>query len=96
MGRCGPDGAIPFARAARYNFIASRAKRVNDWGVTLPSSSALDSLAGYPAWFVAACLTVVAAVLIWLFAKVLKWALYLLIGLVLIGGAATTLWLLLH
>lgn len=56
----------------------------------------LDSLAAYPPWFVAACLTVVAAALIWVIAKVLKAALYLLIGLVLIGGAATTIWLLWH
>ncbi|MBS0662457.1 MAG: hypothetical protein JSR48_04285 [Verrucomicrobia bacterium] len=64
--------------------------------MTVPVRSALDSLAGYPPWFVAACLTVVAAMLIWVLAKVLKWALYLLIGLVLVGGAATTVWLLLH
>jgi hypothetical protein len=61
-----------------------------------PASTLLDSLGAYPPWFVAACLTVVVAVVIWLLAKVLKWAMYLLIGLVLVGGAATTLWLLLH
>ncbi len=54
----------------------------------------LDSVASYPHWFVAACLTVVAAVALWILAKVLKWGLYLLIGLVLLGGAATTVWLL--
>ena len=56
----------------------------------------IDSLASYPHWFVAACLTIVAAAVIWLLAKVLKWGLYLLIGLVLTGGAATTVWLLFH
>ena len=52
-----------------------------------------DSLAGYPPWFVAICGTIVAAVLIWLAAKLLKWSLYLLMTLVLIGGAAMALWL---
>jgi len=69
--------------------------RVNHDSMT-PPTSVLDSLAAYPRWLVAACLTVVAAALIWVMAKVLKWTLYLLIGLVLIGGAATTIWLLLH
>lgn len=52
-----------------------------------------ESLAGYPEWLVAACLTVVAAVAIWVIAKVLKWSLYLLMVLVLIVGATVTLWL---
>jgi len=64
--------------------------------MSLPSKAAFDSLAAYPSWFVAACLTVVVAVIVWVLAKVLKWALYLLVGLVLIGGAATTIWLLFH
>jgi len=63
---------------------------------TLPPHSWLDSLASYPHWFVAACLTLVAAALIWLFAKVLKWGPVFLIGLVLAGGLATTIWLLFH
>jgi hypothetical protein len=54
----------------------------------------LDSLAGYPPWFVAACVTVVAIVLVWLVAKMLKWSLYLLMGLVLAAGVGTTIWLL--
>ncbi len=62
----------------------------------LPPNPLLDSLAGYPRWFVAACLTIVAAAVIWVLAKLLKWGLYLLIGLVLVGGAATTVWLLVH
>ena len=56
----------------------------------------LDSLAGYPRWFVAACATIVVAVLIWIFAKLLKWSLYLLLGLVLIAGAVATGWLIFH
>lgn len=62
----------------------------------LPSHPVIDSLAAYPHWFVAACLTIVLAVVIWLLAKLLKWGLYLLIGLVLIGGSATTVWLIFH
>ena len=62
----------------------------------LPPKTLLDSLAGYPHWFVALCLTLVSAAVIWLLAKLLKWSLYLLIALVLIGGAATTVWLVFH
>ena len=56
----------------------------------------LESLASYPHWFVAACLTLVAAAAIWVLAKVLKWGLYLLIALVLAGGLGVTVWLLFH
>jgi hypothetical protein len=58
------------------------------------TSTSLDSLAGYPPWFVAACMTIVAVVLVWGAAKLLKWSLYLLMALVLIAGIATTIWLL--
>ncbi|MEO6001613.1 MAG: hypothetical protein ABIZ04_16795 [Opitutus sp.] len=60
---------------------------------TTPSTTPFDSLAAYPPWFVAACVTIVVAVLLWLTAKVLKWSLYLLMGLVLVAGAAATVWL---
>jgi hypothetical protein len=36
---------------------------------------------------------VVVAVAIWVIAKILKWSLYLLLILVLVGGVAATLWL---
>jgi hypothetical protein len=73
----------------------SGARRLNDVVMPLPASAAplLDSLAGYPPWFVAGCLTIVVAVAIWLFAKLIKWSLYLLMTLVLIGGLAATVWL---
>ena len=58
-----------------------------------PPKTLFDSLAGYPPWFVAACVTVVAVVAIWFAVKLLKWSLYLLMALVLIAGVATTLWL---
>jgi hypothetical protein len=61
-----------------------------------PEPSMLDSLAAYPRWFVALCATLVAAAAIWIIAKVLKWSLYLLIALVIIGGLTATLWLLLR
>jgi hypothetical protein len=50
-------------------------------------------LAGYPSWFVAACVTVVACALIWFAVKLLKWSLYLLMALVLVGGVIATGWL---
>ena len=56
----------------------------------------LDSLAGYPHWFVAACLTLVVAAVIWVLAKALKWSLYALIGVVLVGGLGASIWLLFH
>ena len=62
----------------------------------LPPHPLLDSLASYPPWFVAACLTLVLAAMIWLLAKLLKWGLYLLIALVLSGGLAATIWLVWH
>ena len=62
----------------------------------MPSNPLLDSLASYPRWFVVACLTVVLAAAIWLLAKLLKGMLYALIGIVLIGGAGMTVWLLTH
>jgi hypothetical protein len=63
---------------------------------TLPPKPLFDSLASYPHWFVAACLTLVIAAMVWLLAKLLKWSLYALIVLVLIGGGAATVWLLFH
>jgi hypothetical protein len=62
----------------------------------LPPHTWLDSLASYPHWFVVACLTLVAAAVIWLLAKLLKWGLYLLIALVLVGGLGASIWLLFH
>ncbi len=59
----------------------------------IPSNVFLDSLAGYPRWFVAACATVVLAVLLWIAAKVIKWSLYVLIALVVIAGVTATAWL---
>ena len=56
----------------------------------------LDSLGEYPRWFVVACLAVVAAVGLWIVAKILKWTLYLLIAAILIGGIATAVWLFFH
>lgn len=62
--------------------------------LSTPPNVLLDSLAGYPRWFVAACATVVLAVLLWIAAKVLKWSLYLLMALVVVVGVAATVWLL--
>ena len=46
-----------------------------------------DSLADYPQWFVAACVTVVAAAMIWVLVKLLKWALWVaLIAVLVVGG----------
>ncbi|MEI8088370.1 MAG: hypothetical protein WCG63_02130 [Opitutaceae bacterium] len=59
------------------------------------SPALVESLADYPPWLVVACATIVTAVLIWLLVKVLKWALWVLLIVVLVAGAATAvkLWL---
>ncbi len=50
--------------------------------------SVMESLKDYPEWFVVACVTIVAAVAIWVCIKLLKWALWgLLIGVLVVGGA---------
>jgi hypothetical protein len=58
------------------------------------ATTALDSLADYPRWFVVACGTIVAAVLIWGGMKLLKLAMGLLIFAVLVVGLGIAAWLL--
>ncbi|MBC7369035.1 MAG: hypothetical protein H7343_19870 [Undibacterium sp.] len=59
------------------------------FALTKVAPTVVDSLADYPHGFVVACVTIVAAVLIWLVVKVLKWTLWLLlITVLLVGGAA--------
>lgn len=41
---------------------------------------------GYPPWLVVLAGTLVAALVLWVFAKLMKWALWILIILVLVGG----------
>ena len=55
----------------------------------------MESLADYPPWLVVGCATIVAAVFIWLLIKALKWALWVLLIVVLVAGAvlALKLWL---
>jgi hypothetical protein len=62
----------------------------------LPHQTWLDSLASYPHWFVVACVTLVAAAVIWVLAKLLKWGLYAIIALVLVSGLGASVWLLFH
>ena len=53
----------------------------------------LDQAAGYPPWLVVTCGTIVAAAVLYVFAKIVKWSLYALVALVLIGGLGAALWL---
>ncbi len=69
---------------------ADRRDRLNGRMELLPVM--LDSLAAYPSWFVVACVTVVLAVGIWALVKVVKWMLYALLALVLIGGLGMVVW----
>lgn len=59
-------------------------------------SAFLDSLSQYPRWFVIACATLAAVVAIWLLAKLLKFALWLILIAVVVGGAALVLWKMFH
>jgi len=54
----------------------------------------LDSLAQYPHWFVIACATLSAAVILWLVMKILKAAIWMLIFGIVVAGGATAIWLL--
>ncbi|MFM7749708.1 MAG: hypothetical protein ACKPB0_04755 [Opitutaceae bacterium] len=49
-------------------------------------------LSAYPRWVVILAGAAVAAVALWLLMKVLKWTLWLLIGIVLLGGLAWAVW----
>jgi uncharacterized membrane protein YhdT len=65
------------------------------FALTKVAPTVVESLADYPHWFVVTCVTIVAAVLIWLVVKVLKWTLWLLlITVLLVGGAAVVMLLL--
>ncbi len=61
-----------------------------------PPDTLLDSLAAYPRWLVAAGATVALVLVLWILAKLLKVALYVVMVLVLVGGVAATLWYLFH
>ncbi|HWA87650.1 MAG TPA: hypothetical protein VG710_15580 [Opitutus sp.] len=49
----------------------------------------------WPQWLQMLVGTIVAVVVLWIFAKILKWSLYILIWLVLISGLAATVWFIL-
>lgn len=53
-------------------------------------------LSAYPPWLVVAVGTLVAALLVWILMKLLKWTLWLLFFGVLIGGLAWAAWLFLQ
>ena len=53
-------------------------------------------LSGYPQWLVVLVGTLVAALVIWILIKLLKWTLWILLFCVLIGGVLWAMWLLLQ
>ena len=53
-------------------------------------------LGGYPSWLVVLVGTLTLVLAIWVFLKLLKWTLWLLLGLVLFGGVAWAAWLWFH
>jgi len=54
----------------------------------------LNSLREYPSWFVALCLCLAGATAIYVLAKLIKFTLYALLILVLVGGLAVSIYLL--
>lgn len=48
----------------------------------------LDALSAYPRWFVVPCLILAGLGILWFLAKVLKWSLWLLVAVVMIGIGA--------
>jgi len=73
---------------------ATGRRRLN--GAVKSPTELTDILAAYPEWLLVLGGTLVLAVAIWLFMKVVKWLLYLLLALVLIGGIGWAVWLLLQ
>jgi hypothetical protein len=59
-----------------------------------PISQFVATWSSYPPWLVVGGAAVAAAALLWLLAKLLKWALWLLAIAVLVAGAALAIWLL--
>lgn len=55
-----------------------------------------EPFAGYPEWLLVLLFTLAAAIAIWILAKLLKWALWLLLVAVLLVGGMAALWLLFH
>lgn len=53
-------------------------------------------LSAYPRWLVVLVGTLLAALVIWILMKLLKWALWLLFFAVLFGGVFWAMWLLFH
>ena len=56
------------------------------------SQTLIDSVSAYPRWLVIAAATLVAAALVWIVAKLLEWALWLLLIAVLVGGLSWAVW----
>jgi len=63
---------------------------------TTKTATFAQSFEGWPSWLQVAVATVFAALAIWVLMKVLKWALWLLFFLVLLGGLAAAAWLLIQ
>lgn len=56
----------------------------------------IDSLSSYPRWLVIAAATLVAALLVWIVAKLLEWTLWLILIVVIVGGLAWAGWTLMR
>jgi hypothetical protein len=62
----------------------------------MPDQPPQDIFAGCPEWLRIAIVALIAAAALWIFARVLKWALSLMAIVVLVGGIGFAAWLLLH
>jgi hypothetical protein len=108
FGLHGPKRAVRTARGKSFSVCAGASGGffLECWGggrlvvrvlsallMAAPAPTMVDSLADYPRWFVALCVTIVLAVAIWIVMKLLKWTLWLLLIGVLIVGFAAAVWL---
>jgi hypothetical protein len=56
------------------------------------SQTLIESLSAYPRWLVITAITLIAAALVWIVAKLLEWTLWFLILVILVGGLAWAIW----
>ena len=96
---CGFECTIAGGRWARQgaNYFSWMCRGQTTWWRVLLSAATqtyVYDLSQYPQWLVVLVGTLLLAVILWILIKVLKWALWLLLVAVLVGGLFWTGWLL--
>jgi hypothetical protein len=76
--------------ATHFPVLATGRRMVSCTRVT--SQTLIESLSAYPRWLVITAITLIAAALVWIVAKLLEWTLWFLILVILVGGLAWAIW----